>query len=138
MRETYASRLAGLFWEQTEGEESRLVLRLTGDEPVESERMTVCGEPLTVEFVSSQMHTSDELQKLHSNNLEWFRGKFPGVQGTYADERTGEIVLEIYTPYAQRADVEALKREAESRLGAPLRVEMTTAKAGTATLNRAP
>lgn len=52
LRETYAPRLEGLFWKQTEGEESRLVLRLTGDEPVENERMTVCGEPLTVEFVS--------------------------------------------------------------------------------------
>lgn len=52
LRQAYAPRLAGLFWKQAEGEESRLVLRLTGGEPVENERMTVCGEPLTVEFVS--------------------------------------------------------------------------------------
>ncbi|OYR19627.1 hypothetical protein CEV33_4817, partial [Brucella grignonensis] len=45
LRETYASRLAGLFWNQTEGEESRLVLRLTGEGPVENERIMVCGEP---------------------------------------------------------------------------------------------
>lgn len=100
--------------------------------------MAVCGEPLTVEFVSSQMHTREELRKLHSNNLEWFRGKFSGLQGTYADERTGEIVLEIYTPEAQGADVEALKRETESRLGAALRVEMTTAKVVPAILSLAP
>nr|WP_309402233.1 hypothetical protein [Aminobacter niigataensis]WMD00172.1 hypothetical protein RAR13_28280 [Aminobacter niigataensis] len=100
--------------------------------------MMVCGEPLTVEFVSSQMHRGEELQKLHSNNLGWFRGKFPGLQGTNAEERTGEIVLEIYTPEVQGADVEALKREAESRLGAPLRIEMTTAKVGPAILDRAP
>ncbi|PRD43522.1 hypothetical protein C5748_09620 [Phyllobacterium phragmitis] len=36
LRETYGSRLAGLFWDQQEGIESRLVLRLTGDEPVEN------------------------------------------------------------------------------------------------------
>ncbi len=53
LRETYASRLAGLFWKQAEGEESRLVPRLTGDGPVESEEMTVCGQPLTIEFISS-------------------------------------------------------------------------------------
>lgn len=40
----------------------------------------------------------------------------------------GEIVLEIYIPEAQGPDVEARRREAESRLGAPLRSEMTTAK----------
>ncbi|NKB84792.1 hypothetical protein HED51_23805 [Ochrobactrum grignonense] len=114
LRQTYAPRLAGLFWEETEGEDSRLVLRLTGDEPVQNERMTVCGELLIVEFVPGQMHTREELQKIHSNNLEWFRGKFPGLQGTYADERTGEIVLQIYEPEAG-SDVEAITNEAESR-----------------------
>ncbi len=127
LRQTFAPRLAGLFWEETEGEDSRLVLRLTGDEPVENERMTVCGEPLIVEFVPGQMHTREELQKIHSNNLEWFRGKFPGLQGTYADERTGEIVLQTYEREAG-SDVEAITNEAEFRLGAPLRVEMITAK----------
>lgn len=138
LRETYASRLAGLFWDQQEGAESRLVLRLTGDEPVEARKLTVCGEPLTVVFNSGQIHTREELETLHSDNLDWFRGKFPGLQGTYADERTGEIVLDIYTPEAEGADIEALRREAESRLGAPLRVEMTTAKLGPAILNLAP
>lgn len=115
---TYAARLAGLFWDQEEGEESRLVLRLTGDEPVETHRLTVCGEPLTVEFITSQTHTRAGLESLHANNLEWFRGTFPGLQGAYADERTGEIVLEIYAPDAEGVNLEALKREAESRLGA--------------------
>lgn len=138
LRQTYASRLAGLFWDQHEGRESRLAFRLTGSEVVEDLKLTVCGEPLTVAFIAGQMHTREELEKLHSNHLEWFRGKFPGLQGTYADERTGEIVLEIYTPEAEGADVEVLKREAQLRLGAPLRVEMTMAKVGPAILNRAP
>ncbi|BCH19567.1 hypothetical protein [Mesorhizobium sp. L-2-11] len=136
--ETFASRLAGLFWDQKESEESRLVLRLTGGELVETRKLTMCGEPLTVEFISGQMHTREELEKLHSNNLEWFRGKFPGLQGTYADERTGEIVLEIYTAEAGGVDVEALRRESESRLGAPLRVAMTMAKLVPAILNPVP
>lgn len=100
--------------------------------------MTVCGEPLTIEFIPGQMHAREALQKLHSDNLEWFRGKFPGLQGTYADARSDEIVREIYTLDAQGANVEALKREAESRLGAPLRIEMTSAKVGPAILDRAP
>ncbi len=128
LRETYASRLAGLFWDQKEGEHSRLVLRLTGDEPVEDRKLEVCGEALTVAFVTGQTHTREELQKLHVDNLNWLRGKFPGLQGTYADERSGEIVLEIYQPEAEEIDLEALRQEAESRLDAPLRVEMTTAK----------
>lgn len=128
LRETYASRLAGLFWDQKEGEHSRLVLRLTGDEPVEDRMLEVCGAPLTVAVVTGQTHTREELQKLHVDNLNWLRGKFPGLQGTYADERSGEIVLEIYQPEAEGVDVEALTQDAESRLDAPLRVEMTTAK----------
>ncbi|MFC3219705.1 hypothetical protein ACFOEZ_11810 [Tianweitania populi] len=128
LRETYAARLAGLFWDQKEGEHSRMVLRLTGDEPVEDRKSEVCGEPLTVAFVTGQTHTREELQKLHVDNLNWLRGKFPGLQGTYADERTGQIVLEIYQPEAEEIDLEALRQEAESRLDAPLRVEMTTAK----------
>ncbi|MEO9340298.1 hypothetical protein ABFT80_22975 [Mesorhizobium sp. SB112] len=138
LRETYAPRLAGIFWDQQEGTESRLVLRLTGNEPVESRRLTICGEPLTVEFISGQMHTRVDLQKLHADNLDWFRSKFPGLQGTYADERTGEIVLEIYTPDAEGADFAAIRKEAQSRLGAPLRIEMTTAKVGPAIINHVP
>lgn len=125
LRETYASRLAGLFWDQKEGEHSRLVLRLIGDEPVEDRELEVCGEPLTVVIVTGQTHTRE---KLHADNLNWLRGKFPGLQGTSADERSGEIVLEIYQPEAEGIDLEALRQEAESRLDAPLRVEMTTAK----------
>ncbi|MBZ9898276.1 MULTISPECIES: hypothetical protein [unclassified Mesorhizobium] len=76
-----------------------MVLRLTGDEPVD--RIMVCGESLTIEFLSDLLRTREELHKLHSDDLEWFRGKFAGLQVTYADERTGGIVLEIYTPEAQ-------------------------------------
>lgn len=128
LRETYASRLAGLFWEQKEGDHSRLVLRLTGNEPVEDRKLEVCGEPLTVAFVTGQTHTREGLLRLHVDNLDWLRGQFPGLQGNYADERSGEIVLEIYQPEAEGIDLEALRQEAESRLDAPLRVEMTTAK----------
>ncbi len=128
LRETYASRLAGLFWDQKEGEDSRLVLRLTGDETVEDRKLEVCGEPLTIAFVTGQRHTREELQKLHVDNLNWLRDKFHGLQGTYADQRSGEIVLEIYQPEAEEIDLEALRQEAESRLDAPLRVELTTAK----------
>lgn len=139
LRETYAGRLAGLFWDQKEGADSRLVLRLTGEKPVEARRLTVCDEPLIVEFISGQIHTREELEGLHSNNLEWFRDRFPGLQGTYADERTGEIVLAIYPPEAEGTDVEAFRQEAQSRLGVPLRVEMVDSKltlAGPLRVNR--
>lgn len=134
LRETYEDRLAGLFWDQREGEVSRLVVRLTGDEQVNDRDLSVCGEPLTVAFIAGQMHAREDLEKLHADNLDWFRGTFPGLQGTDADERTGEIVLEIYAPEAEGVDVEALRRESESRIGAPLRTEMTTHKVGPARL----
>ncbi|MER8872521.1 hypothetical protein NKI04_21775 [Mesorhizobium sp. M0814] len=62
LHQTYASRLAGLFWDQQEGADSRLVLRLTGDDPVETRKLSICGEPLTVAFIAGQMHTGEELQ----------------------------------------------------------------------------
>lgn len=128
LRATYASRLAGLFWDQQEGVESRLVLRLTGSEPVENQRLSVCGEPLTVEFVTNQTHTREELQKLHADNLPWLRDMFPGLQGTYADERTGEIALDIYAPEAESIDIEAVRALAKHRLSAPLRIDMVDSK----------
>ncbi|NRC57317.1 hypothetical protein [Neoaquamicrobium sediminum] len=118
LRETYADRLAGLFWDQREGEASRLVVRLVGDERETDRHLTVCGEPLTVAFIAGQMHAREDLEKRHADNLEWLRGTFPGLQRTYADERSGEIVLEIYAPEAHGVDVEALRRESESRIGA--------------------
>lgn len=128
LRKTYADRLAGLFWDQQDGAESRLVLRLTGEEPVAQRRLTVCGEPLIVDFIAGQTHTRDALVKLHSDNLDWFRATFPGLQGTYADERTGEIVLEIYEPEVEGVDVEGLRKTSETRLGVPLRTELTQDK----------
>ena len=79
LRQTYADRLAGLFWNQQDGEDSRLVLRLTGEELVAQRQLTVCGEPLIVDFMAAQTHTRDELMKLHSDNLDWFRATFPGL-----------------------------------------------------------
>ena len=128
LRQTYADRLAGLFWNQQDGEDSRLVLRLTGEELVAQRQLTVCGEPLIVDFMAAQTHTRDELMKLHSDNLDWFRATFPGLQGTYADERTGEIVLEIYAPDVGSVDIEVLRQTSESRLGLPVRAELTQDK----------
>ncbi|KQZ99918.1 hypothetical protein ASD64_14010 [Mesorhizobium sp. Root157] len=55
--------------------------------------------------------------------LEWFRGKFLGLEGTYADERRGEIVLGIYAP---RLRTPISRRSKE--LGALLRTELTMSK----------
>lgn len=51
------SQLAGLFWDQQEGADSGPVLRLTGDDPVETRRLSICGKPLTVAFIAGQMHS---------------------------------------------------------------------------------
>lgn len=128
LRQTYAPRLAGLFWDQQESAQSRLVVRLSGEGPVETRRLWICGEPLIVAFLSGQKYTREALEKLHADNLKSLRSTFPGLQETYADERTGEIVLEIYTPEAGDLDIEVLRREAETRLGVSLWVEMTSAK----------
>ncbi|PRD43521.1 hypothetical protein C5748_09615 [Phyllobacterium phragmitis] len=53
---------------------------------------------------------------------------FPGLQGTYADERTGEIALDIYAPEAEGIDIEAVRTLAERRLSAPLRIDMVDSK----------
>lgn len=96
LRQTYASRLAGLFWDQQEGADSRLVLRLTGRRACRDAQALPCSKRLTIEFIAGQMHTSQELQRLHADNLAWFRGRFPGLQGhlrgrTLWSDRAGDL-----------------------------------------------
>ncbi|WP_353646939.1 hypothetical protein [Mesorhizobium sp. WSM2239] len=68
------------------------------------------------------MHTRADLEALHADNLNWFRSQFPALQGTYADERPGEIVLEIYAPEAEGVDVASLSEaRPKAGWGAPLR-----------------
>ena len=80
LRQTYAPRLAGLFWDQQESAQSRLVVRLSGEGPVETRRLWICGEPLIVAFLSGQKYTREALEKLHADNLKSLRST-SGIAG---------------------------------------------------------
>ncbi|MBV2143755.1 hypothetical protein KUG47_09615 [Falsochrobactrum sp. TDYN1] len=124
LRTTHREHLAGIYRDNTP--EHRIVVRLTSVDPVESQVFDdVCGETLVVNFITGVPYTQAELRQALTDNSAELAGLFPGLQGTHADERTGEVVL---TSLPVEGDVMEHQKEAERLLGVPVRVQITEAQ----------
>lgn len=114
LREQYGNRLAGLLIER---DQRRIVVRLTGDEPVAPETHHVGDVELQVVFQPNAAHTVGELNQVITNSAEKIAEALPTAHARYVDERTGEVVIAV-APYPVMETGEAL---AEA-LGVPVRI----------------
>lgn len=118
IRELHAERLAGLYYER---DRSRIVVRLTGAEPVATETHAVEGGTLQVVFEPGASHSSAELNRILASSAAKIEAALPTAHGRYVDERTGAIVIAIAP-----GGVGGRAKEAElaRALGAPVRIEV--------------
>lgn len=93
IREQYANRLAGIYIEHEPT--SRLVVRLTGPEAERTRFHHFGADTLEVAFVPGADRTLVELQQLLDANLENIKAELPTFQGSYVDERTSEVVIDV-------------------------------------------
>lgn len=100
----YRDRLAGMYVEHEP--QHKLIVRIVGNQTEPNKILTV-PQPkhvrlkqtktpliLTIEFQANQKFTLKQLSKILDDNLDQFAKIFTDIQGTYVDERTGEIVLD--------------------------------------------
>lgn len=126
LRKTCKARLAGIVLEHQPVYQLRV--RLTGTEPVAPREYALGGSRLPVVFETGAKATLDELTTAMSAHLDALKRIYPTLAGMGTDERTSEIVLDVYAPDASAADAAKAKlAEAQALLGVPVRIEITNA-----------
>ena len=121
LRSTYSGRLAGIYIEHRP--DFRIVLRLTGADPVQLASVGSGSDAVPVEVVTGAPSSLAQLQNAVIGNLAALNELFPSMFGATADERTGEIRIDAIaaTPIAAAA-VQAKAEAARRLLGAPVRI----------------
>ncbi|EMM4514131.1 hypothetical protein WAQ86_004761 [Salmonella enterica] len=125
LKTTYKSRLAGVYVESTPT--NRIVVRLKGDQPVAKQSIAAASQTVAVDFQTGATHTLAELQAIRAAKLPELEKAFPELQGSATDQRTGEIVLDVYGTEDPQANEKA------SRIaGVPVKVRFVDGKVETA------
>ncbi|HJQ36946.1 MAG TPA: hypothetical protein VKB93_07395 [Thermoanaerobaculia bacterium] len=126
LRKTYKSRLAGIIVDHQPV--YRVRVRLTGPSPVAPQEHKLGGSTLPVVFETGATATVDALVQAMSTHAEALKRLYPTLAGMGADERTSEIVLDVYAPTAEEAAAAKAKLgEAQALLGVPVRIAITDA-----------
>jgi hypothetical protein len=120
--ENYKSRLAGAYWEDVP--ELRFVIRLKGSESVSVSRISTAFGDVPVVVKTGDPKTMEELWAIiNSHRRELYRS-IPGLQGIFVDERTGDIVLHVYTGSSDENSYSNEITSLQRILQAPVRIEL--------------
>ncbi|MBI7467572.1 S1 family peptidase [Pseudomonas aeruginosa] len=117
LRTEYGKRLAGLYFEEPD----RLVVRLTGEKPVEAQTHRIGAQQLEVVFRPGAAHTYAQLAEALEKSDRDIDRLLPETHGRYVDEKTGEVVVAV-RPGTSVTDKQ--RAELEKAIGAPVRVEL--------------
>lgn len=118
LKAKYADRWAGLYI--THRSETHLVVRLkaSAQEAIDASKYLPDDAPVTITGGAS--HTLRELQDLIERHMSDLKAAVPGLQGIYADQRTGEVVLDVYGSPSQARSWHDIARQ---MVEAPVRVD---------------
>ncbi|MBV9529433.1 hypothetical protein [Sphingomonas sp.] len=100
----------------------RIVVLLTGSEPVADRVLHAGGADVTVTFRTGARATHAQAIAAMRRHLIDLRSELPGARGAGYDQRTGEVVLLVPAEDAERYGVAAIKARAEQIGGVPVRV----------------
>lgn len=118
----FRDRLAGISIEHAP--DYRIVVLLTGTEPVASRTLHVAGSDVPVQFQTGARATHAEAIAAMRRHLIDLRSELPGARGAGYDQHTGEVVLLVRSEDAQKYGVDAIRARAEQVGGVPVRVEI--------------
>ena len=117
LEEEFRGRLTGISIEHRP--QYRIVVSLTGTEPVRARFISAGGRPVPVVFTTHAGATREQLVAVIRRHADAIRAAFPPVQGMAADPRDGALLLmvkrDIDDPAAVIARIEALT-------GVPVRI----------------
>jgi hypothetical protein len=126
LRREFAGRLAGLYRE-SEGD-YRLVVRLKGETPVADRWIGTGRDRMRIQFLAGAPATLAETLEKVAAAMPAIGTQLPGLMGAGVDERTGEVVLDVYAVGEERERVRAAEPALERLLGHPVRIEISAAR----------
>jgi hypothetical protein len=126
LRQEFSARLAGLYLESRG--DYRLVVRLEGAEPVADRWIGSGQHRMRIQFIPGAPATLAEIQQRLTAATPTIAALLPGLIGTAADERSGEVMLLVHAvgPDVERA--RAQQPAIERLLGHPVRLEISAAR----------
>jgi hypothetical protein len=126
LRREFADRLAGLYLE-SEGD-YRLVVRLEGEIPVADRWIGSGRDRMRIQFLAGAPATLAVTLEKIAASMPAIGAQLPGLMGTGVDERTGEVMLNVYAVGGDVAGARAAEPALERLLGHPLRIEFSSAR----------
>ncbi len=121
IRKKFSERLAGIYFE--DAPRFKVLVRLTGHKPVAPTSLKLDGVKVPVEFITGARSTLDVLVTSISAKTQDLVTMVPGLDGVGTDERTGEIVLNVFAEGSDRKALATLNPDVEQLLGHPARID---------------
>jgi hypothetical protein len=116
----FAGRLAGIAIEHRP--DWRIVVLLTGTEPVVDRLVSAGGTTVPVQFRTGARATHAQAVQALRRHLIDFRSALPAARGAGYDQRSGEVVLLVTSADAAPFGVDAIRRRAEQISGVAVRI----------------
>lgn len=120
--DSFRHRLAGISIEHQP--DYRIVVLLTGDEPVPDRFFRSGGSSVPIIFRTGAAATQEQVRNAISAHQGTIREAFPRAQGMGLDQRTGELVLMVQKSDADRHGAETIDGAVETLTGVPVRVRV--------------
>lgn len=125
LRAEFADRLAGVFWVRLPAQ--HIVVRLTGTGHVPERKIQTDAGAVPVKFLTGAAATTKQLAAALSSAGPKLRSAIPELNGTWVDETTGTIVLDIASSPASRRAYETERADIEKMIGFPVEFRFTPA-----------
>jgi hypothetical protein len=126
LRREFADRLASLYRE-SEGD-YRLVVHLKGEAPVPDRWIGSGRDRMRIQFLVGAPATLAETLEKVAAAMPAIGAQLPGLMGTGVDERTGEVMLDVYAEDEDAERVRALEPAIEKLLGHPVQLQISPAR----------
>jgi hypothetical protein len=126
LRREFADRLAGLYLE-SEGD-YRVVVLLKGSAPVPDRWIGSGRDRMRIQFLDGAPATLAETLEKVASSMPAIGARLPGLMGTGVDERTGEVMLNVYAVGDEVESARAAEPDLEKLLGHPVRIEFSSAR----------
>ena len=118
----FADRLAGISIEHVPG--FRIVVRLTGDDPVETEHLELAGERADIVYVVGNPASHAELVQAISAYQAAIRASLTVAPGLGVDQRTGELVATVSARDVAREGAQPLRARLATLTRVPVRLRV--------------
>lgn len=126
LREEFSERLAGIYLQHEP--DYRIIVRLVGKNAVEERMLVFPSGPIRISFRPGASATKYELLAAVKRKREILKKMLPDMQSISVDERTGQIVIQIFSNATDKPAYLEQTNAIQTILGYPTRVKIEDAR----------